>query len=249
MSESGFGMGLEQIRIVLVEPAGPLNVGSVARVMKNMGLSRLVLVNPHCDRTSPEAYQMAVHAAEILDQAQIVATLPDAVQGCDRAVATAGRDCNLTIPLEPPRHALPWLRATPGEAALIFGREDRGLTNEELNLAQRAVMIPANPAYPSLNLAQAVAICTYELTQAAIAPSTPTPAIAQPTAPLDHLNGYYTDLETLLLDIGYLMPHTAAARMTKLRRLYNRAMLTPEEVALLRGMIRQTRWALRQGQD
>jgi tRNA/rRNA methyltransferase len=238
-------MGLEQIRIVLVEPAGPLNVGSVARVMKNMGLSQLVLVNPQCDRTSPEAYQMAVHAAEILDQAQIVATLPEAVQGCDRAIATAGRDCNLAIPLEPPRQALPWLRASAGEAALIFGREDRGLTNEELNLAQRAVMIPANPAYPSLNLAQAVAICTYELTQDAIAPPTPT----APTAPLDHLNGYYTDLEALLLEIGYLSPHTAAARMTKIRRLYNRAMLTPAEVALLRGMIRQTRWALRQGQD
>ena len=158
------------VRIVLVEPAGPLNVGSVARVMKNMGLHRLVLVNPQCDRLSADARQMAVHAVDVLETAQEVKTLPDALKGCQRAIATTGRsDTTLTIPLEHPRFALPWLVETHEanedvpEAALIFGREDRGLTNEELNYAQRLVYIPANPAYSSLNLAQAVAVCCYEL--------------------------------------------------------------------------------------
>lgn len=163
-------MSLANVRIILVEPAGPLNVGSVARVMKNMGLHRLVLVNPQCDRLSPDARKMAVHAADVLESAQEVKTLTDALTGCQRAIATTGRsDTTLPTPLEQPRLALPWLLEDRGaiggdlESALIFGREDRGLTNEELNYAQRLVYIPANPAYPSLNLAQAVAICCYEL--------------------------------------------------------------------------------------
>jgi len=234
-------VALDLVRIILVEPAGPLNVGSVARVMKNMGLSRLVLVNPRCDRLSPEAYQMAVHGAEILEAAQVVGDLTTALQGCDRAIATAGRDCSLGLPLESPRVAFPWLLASPGETALIFGREDHGLTNQELNLAQRAVMIPAHPEYPSLNLAQAVGICAYELTQVlthSVIPQT------LPTAPLEHLEAYYQDLETLLLNIGYLRPHTAAARMAKIRHIHHRALPTPEELALLRGMIHQVRWAI-----
>lgn len=236
-------VALDLVRIILVEPAGPLNVGSVARVMKNMGLSRLVLVNPRCDRLSPEAYQMAVHGAEILERAEVVGDLTTALRGCDRAIATAGRDCSLGLPLESPRVAFPWLLASSGETALIFGREDHGLNNAELNQAQRAVMIPANPEYPSLNLAQAVGICAYELSQVGASPAI-TPTL--PTAPLDHLEAYYQDLETLLLTLGYLHPHTAAARMAKIRHLHSRALLTPEELALLRGMIRQTRWAIQQ---
>lgn len=244
------------IRIVLVEPAGPLNVGSVARVMKNMGLGHLVLVNPQCDPLAEQARQMAVHGQELLLAAKVVETLPQALVGCQRAIATTARSRASGESPDSPVVGLPWLlpeaEADPFEAALIFGPEDRGLSNQELNYAQRYVCIPANPAYPSLNLAQAVAVCCYQLRQCAIAP-TAAPAV-MPTTPsppangatLDQLEGFYQQLEALLLTVGYLYPHTAASRMEKFRRLLHRTAPTESELAMLRGILRQVNWALTQ---
>jgi tRNA/rRNA methyltransferase len=317
------------IRIVLVEPAGPLNVGSVARVMKNMGLHQLVLVNPQCDHLGKEARLMAVRAADILETAKVVESLPAALVGCVRAIATTGDDGrSLPTKLEDPADALPWLLEAP--SALIFGPEDCGLTNAQLNRAQRLIRIPSSDAYSSLNLAQAVAICCYELYREEGSSATdsvtdvtdvtdvrkrsevrrkrsevrgpkeegrrkrsevrgklepedasfpgsarerisrgsassidatdnlstcyqeqlatsqrenPSPPLT--SAPLENLEGYYQQLETLLLKIGYLQPHTAASRMEKFRRLYNRAYPTIEEVAMLRGVLRQTEWAMK----
>ncbi|MBD2677613.1 MULTISPECIES: RNA methyltransferase [Nostoc] len=242
-------MSLAGLRIVLVEPAGPFNVGAIARVMKNFGLNNLVLVNPQCDPLSAEALKMAVHAKEILESAVIVATLPEALHGCVRAIATTGRDCSWEIPLENPRTALPWLLEEPEKpAALIFGRENRGLSNEELNYAQRFVFIPTNQNYLSLNLASAVAICCYELSQCTQQPETQT-LPQNELAPLDVVETYYQQLESLLLKIGYLYPHTAASRMEKFRQLYNRAGLQTAEVAMLRGILRQVEWALKTHKD
>lgn len=240
---------LQEIRIVLVESAGALNVGSVARVMKNMGLYCLVLVNPQCDHLGDEARMMAVHGREILEQAVVVPTLPAALAGCTKAIATTGVSHTLNTPLETPRNALPWL-IDSHPTALIFGREDRGLTNAELNYAQRLVCIPTDGVYPSLNLAQAVAICCYELYQiqhqgAELSPGVTIPAV--PTlemAPLDAVEGYYQQLESVLLKMGYLYPHTAASRMEKFRRIYHRSQLTHPEVAMLRGVLSQMEWAL-----
>jgi len=246
---------LAQIRIVLVEPAGALNVGSVARVMKNMGLSELVLVKPQCDRLGAEARLMAVRAADVLESAREVETLAEALQGCVKAIATSGRDrATFTSAIETPRSALPWLLDAP--SALIFGREDSGLTNAEMNHAQRLLQIPSTDAYPSLNLAQAVAICCYELSSAQAASASPanvvSPSVSLPQlspldlAPLDDLEGYYQHLEALLLEIGYLYPDTAPSRMEKFRKLLNRAYPTISEVAMLRGILRQMTWALRE---
>ncbi|WOD40170.1 RNA methyltransferase [Nodosilinea sp. E11] len=245
---------LDQVRIVLVEPAGPLNVGAAARVMKNMGLAQLVLVNPHCDPTSEEARRMAVHGGDVLAAATIVSTLPDALAGCERTVATTGRLHPQAQPLDSPETALPWLLPTePGDrvnAALVFGPEDRGLSNEELVFAQRWVRIPATDAYPSLNLAQAVAVCSYLLHRAALSAALIEPfapravaAPAGPLAPFDQMEGFYRDLESLLLKIGYLYPHTAPSRMAKLRRLLHRAGPDSQELAMLRGVLRQVNWA------
>jgi tRNA/rRNA methyltransferase len=245
---------LTHIRIVLVEPAGALNVGSVARVMKNMGLTDLVLVNPRCDRLAQEARLMAVRAADVLESAREVETLAEALQGCVKAIATSGRDrATFTTPVEMPRLALPWLLDAP--AALIFGREDSGLTNAEMNHAQRLIQIPSTDAYPSLNLAQAVAICCYELSSARASASSQDFALLDSPvylpnssplhlAPLDDLERYYQQLEALLLKIGYLYPDTAPSRMEKFRKLLNRAYPTTSEVAMLRGIIRQMAWAL-----
>ncbi|WP_232014527.1 RNA methyltransferase [cyanobacterium endosymbiont of Rhopalodia gibberula] len=232
-------MSLAQIRIILVEPAGPLNVGSVARVMKNMGLQKLILVSPHCDPLGEEARLMAVHGLNILEQVQQVGSLPEALQGCQQTIATTARTRSFPTPLETPRQALPWLLTSNLPSALIFGPEDRGLSNEELNYAQRFLCIPASPAYPSLNLAQSVAICAYELYQAAQIPLEFSSISLTKLASFDVLEGYYQHLETILLKMGYLFPHTAKAKMEKLRRLYNRSNLSAEEVALLRGILGQ----------
>ncbi|RMF25431.1 MAG: RNA methyltransferase [Cyanobacteria bacterium J083] len=253
---------MAEVKIVLVEPAGELNIGSVARIMKNMGLSQLILVNPQADPTSDEAKKMAVHAADILAKAEIVESLPQALEGCTRAIATTARSRSLPLKLESPRIALPWLLAENCQSALIFGPEERGLSNVELNYAQRFVAIPANPVYPSLNLAQAVAICAYELYQIGLEAENinleeqteldnclgekgrkPEPE-AQLIATIDNLERYYLQLTELLLKIGYLYPHTSQARMEKLRRLYNRANLTAEELSMLQGMLRQINWAI-----
>jgi tRNA/rRNA methyltransferase len=242
---------LNQIRVVLVEPAGPLNVGAVARIMKNMGLHHLVLVNPHCDPTGAQARQMAVHAADILESAQQVDSIPSALSGCYRAIATTARQRDHGTPLEHPRQALPWLLEQP--SALMFGPEDRGLSNAELNYAQRWVGIPSHATYPSLNLAQAVAVCCYELYQSTqvstssvppVVPLvTPAPEPSEPLASLDALEQAFEHLESTLLKIGYLYPHTAASRMQKFRHIFQRSHLCPEELALLRGILRQIEWS------
>lgn len=243
------------VRIVLVEPAGELNVGSIARVMKNMGLTELVLVNPQCDRLSEAAIRMAVHAKDVLENSLVVDSLPAALQGCQRAIATTARTRGIPTKLESPRTALPWLLEGNVNSAVIFGSESRGLSNEELNYGQRFVSIPSSPIYPSLNLAQAVAVCAYELYQASLSENTdkvevfdnyPETNSLQPeiNAAIEAIEAYYQDLQTVLLDIGYLYPHTVKARMEKFRRLYNKANLTEEEVSMLRGILRQIRWAI-----
>jgi tRNA/rRNA methyltransferase len=239
-------MSENKVKIILVEPAGPLNVGSVARIMKNMCLQELILVNPHCDHLGDEARQMAVHAQEVLDNAQIVTSLPEALRGIQRAIATTSRNCSLPINSETPENALPWLLEKNVISALIFGPEDRGLNNLELNYANRFVGIPSNPEYPSLNLAQAVAICAYELYKGNQVTKVEEKLGQNNLASLDNLERYYQHLENLLLKIGYLYPHTTNARMEKFRRLFNRANLTEEEVGMLRGILSQMEWSLKQ---
>jgi tRNA/rRNA methyltransferase len=239
---------LDPIRIVLVEPAGALNVGSIARVMKNMGLQQLVIVNPRCEVFGEEATRMAVHAIDLLETARIVPDLTTALAGCTRVIATTARDRAIPTQLETPRQALPWILASDRPTALIFGREDSGLTNAELNYAQRYIRIPVGSAYSSLNLAQAVGICAYELQLCASNPEVVEQISSIPTqpdiAPIEQVEGYYQQLETLLLEIGYLFPHTAAHRMEKIRRMYNRSQLSSNEVALLRGILSQFRGAI-----
>lgn len=243
---------LHHVRIVLVEPAGALNVGSIARVIKNMGLTQLVIVNPQCDVLGEEAMRMSVHAADLLTSAQIVPDLPSALVGCTRVIATTARERAIPTQLETPRQVLPWIALCEQPTALIFGREDSGLTNGELNYAGRYLRIPVGSEYTSLNLAQAVGVCAYELQMCLTAGSEVQPVIGIPQpsdiAPVELVEGYYQQLETLLLDIGYLLPHTAAHRMEKIRRLYHRAQVSENEVALLRGVLRQMRWAIENAQ-
>ncbi|MCM1981518.1 RNA methyltransferase [Lyngbya confervoides] len=238
---------LHNIHIVLVEPSGPRNVGSIARVMKNMGLAHLILINPQCDYVGDEARQMAVHAADILEQAQRFDTLAEGLAGRFRVIATTARSRHHNLEAEPPRVALPWLLDQP--SALIFGREASGLTNQELEFAQRIVTLPVDASYASLNLAQAVGICSYELRQICLeagppAQDSPWSTGTASRVPFEALEDYFQHLEQVLCAIGYLYPHTAASRMQKFRQIYKRSQLTPQELAMLRGILRQTEWAI-----
>lgn len=249
------------MRIVLVETAGERNLGSVARVMKNFGLSELWLVNPQCDRFSEEARNMAVHAPEILEQARVVDNLPQAIADCQRTVATAGRIDQGELQVSDPIPSLSWLTQVE-TSAIVFGAEDRGLSNREIQHCQQVMRIPVHPDYPSLNLAQAVGICCYQLRQLtenqvedAQAPQQNpkklTSQIAQDlleSAPIDlanraELEVCYQQLEALLLKIGYVYPHTATHRLRKFRHIFDRANLSASEVAMLRGILRQVNWA------
>jgi len=230
------------LRIVLVGTQGALNLGSVARVMQNMGLDRLCLVNPQCSPQDPEAIKMAVHSREILDNAQIYPDLPAALEGCQAVAGTCGR-LDKAIPTIPPREGLAYLHRVT-ESALVFGAEDRGLSNRELQYCQRVIEIPTVPPYPSLNLAQAVAICCYEWRLCQM--NSPPPAPID-RAPREVLEDFFRHLEQTLLEIGYLYPHTAFARMQKFRKIVHRSYLTTEEVAMLRGILSQVGWAIKGG--
>lgn len=262
-------MRIVPVRIVLVEPAGARNLGSVARVMKNFGLTTLVLVNPQCDRLSDEAMHMAVHAKSVLEGAIVVPDLPSALVGCHRVAATVGRE---DMQVESLRSVIPWLLPnvshnpqnfqnegqganqdlTQIQSAIVFGREDHGLSNAELKYAQRCITIPSSPDYPSLNLAQAVGICCYELSQQILSGCDPEIRVPVPLsskdsidpAPFQLTNAFYLGLEELLLTIGYLHDHTVESRMTKFRLLLDRAVPTSHEITMLLGILRQAKWAI-----
>lgn len=240
-------------RIILVETAGARNLGSVSRVMKNFGLSELWLVNPQCDRLSDEAIHMAVHACEILENAKIVESLPEALMGCQRVIATAGRIDKGDMKVTSPPQGLSWLSQVE-ISAIVFGAEDRGLSNAEIQHCQQVLRIPVNPDYPSLNLAQAVGVCCYQWQLLRDDPKSHenlTSQIAQDLlksapidlAPREDIEACYQQLEAVLLKIGYVYPHTAAHRLRKFRNIFDRANLSPSEVAMLRGILRQVNWA------
>jgi tRNA/rRNA methyltransferase len=239
--------------LVLVEPAGPLNVGSVARLCRSYGIDDLRLVAPRCDPLGEEARLMAVKGMPLLQRAAVFPTLAAALADCGRVVAASGRPEGEPLPLEEPEDALAWLLA--GErslpTALVFGREDRGLSNDELLQAGRLLQIPTPTPHGSLNLSHAVAVVLHDLHRvgrrvpARALPPAPPAAAGEGPCPRGELEAMLDDARELLLEVGFLLPHTAAARMAKLRALLQRGQVSGPEVALLRGMVCQLRWASR----
>ncbi len=239
---------------MLVEPQGARNVGSVARLCANFGVDQLRLVAPRCDPLSTEARQMAVHGVSHLERALIFPDLAAALADCRRVVAATGRMEGPPLPLRRPGEALAWLLAGEsgslgGGAALVFGREDRGLSNTELLAAGCLLHIPADATYPSLNLSHAVAVALHQLWTLRQEDQPAPVATEGPAtlAPRGAIEAALTDAEALLLEVGFLQTHTARARMAKLRALLQRAQLSENDVALLRGMVCQLRWASRRG--
>ena len=238
-------MDSERIRIVLVNPSHPGNIGAVARAMKNMGLAKLVLVEP---RAFPheEATWRAAKAADVLENATVVPTLQEAIADCQFVVGTSARERRIPWPtLDPRRCSEKVLQAANrGEqVALLFGREDRGLNNEELQLCNLHLYIPSHEAYSSLNLAMAVQVVAYELRMLTLADRLPEDPCDEWDAPLttaENMQRFYVHLEQTLSDIEFLDPAAPRQLMTRLRRLYGRVQLDEMELNILRGILTET---------
>lgn len=237
---------LSGVRVVLVEPSHPGNIGAVARAMKAMGLARLYLVRPRLF-PSAEATARAAGADDLLVKAVVCEELMQALGDCAWAAATSARSRHLPWPgLDPAGCAREALARAPAEVALVFGREATGLSNSEIDLCQATVRIPTDDAFPSLNLGGAVQVLAHELRRAALArdmaesapPLSHRDIEREPRARVGELDALYAHLERTLIDIGYLDPSAPRLLMRRLRRLFNRAGLLRSELAILRGVLR-----------
>ena len=235
------------LTVVLVEPAGTINIGSIARLCENFSVNELRLVSPKCDYLDRESIKMAVKGINILEEAKVYKDLNSAISDCSRIIATCGRKDHGVIPLSSNKDAFCWAVQSEREEkiALVFGREDRGLSNEELLKANKVISLNTSKNYPSLNLSHAVAIVLHQFNQFNdLDLSKVNKKISDP-ANLIKLEDCINDAGILLLDIGFLMKNTYKAKMMKIKRLLLRAEIKDNEVALIRGIISQTRWAIK----
>jgi tRNA/rRNA methyltransferase len=233
----------DKVRFVLVEPRSAGNIGASARALKNLGFSRIALVRPQCDHCGAEAGMMAVDARDLLDSVTLHDDLDGALAKAAIVVGTSRRTG---------KHRRPHWRfdelsdelarsTTAGGIAVVFGREDHGLSDAELDRCTHLAYLPAADPYPSFNLSQAVLLCAYELRMAGLERA-PGPAL---TAPAEHAlrEAMYRHLERSLRSIGFLTADSSEVVMRHFRRLLGRARMTPEEVKMLRGVARQMLWA------
>ncbi len=232
---------LDNIRIVLVNTSHSGNIGAAARAMKNMGLSHLYLVAPH-NFPADEATWRAANAADVLERAVVVADFDAAIAGAQLVIGSSARERTIPWPLLDARRCASqaYAEARHHTVALVFGREDRGLTNEELQKCQLHVNIPADAAYSSLNLAMAVQVLAYELRMNHVQDALP----ADPMAgwDLDYaddaaIERLFAHLEQTLAAMGFLKVEAPKQTMTRLRRLFQRARLDTMEVNILRGIL------------
>lgn len=231
-------MSSPDIRIILVEPSHPGNMGAVARAMKNMGLEQLILVSPRQFPHS-EAIARASGADDLLESARVVDTLPEALAGCGFIAAATSRERDQYFRVADVRDAAKRIlqEGARGPAAVLFGSERAGLTNEQLESAHLLIRIPASDAYPSLNLAMAVQIVTYELFRARGVTIDPAPAAGPLAAPQD-MQRLYAHLGEVLEEIDFRdRTQSGTHLMGRIRRFLQRAELDRNEVNILRGIL------------
>ena len=246
--------------IVLVSPKGPDNIGSTARAMKNFGLSDLRIVQPRC--RLEQARMMASHAQDVLENARVFETLLEAVGECELVVATTARDRrDHTPPVSPREVAALFVARAASSSAVVFGREEHGLYNDELDLCHVHVRIPAEGDYVSLNLAQAVQVIVYELSLARqfgpIGVSGSGMGTVQHPIPLKQtlpnakpasramLDAMYRHLAELMLEVGYTDEKREDHMLRRFRQFMDRAAMTEYDVNVFRGLLKQGLWASR----
>jgi TrmH family RNA methyltransferase len=232
-------MDFPDIRIVLVAPSHPGNIGAAARAMKNMALSELVLVSPK-QFPHAEASARASGADDVLAAARVVGSLDAALAGCGFVAATTSRDRDQYFRILDVRAAAARVveetRRSP--VAVVFGAERTGLTNEELECAHALIRIPANAAYPSLNLAMAVQLVAYELFRARADAVAPAATLAAPLASTAQMQQLYAHFAQVLEEIDFRDRTTSGTHlMSRIRRLLQRAELDQNEANILRGIL------------
>ncbi|MEC9039951.1 MAG: tRNA (cytosine(32)/uridine(32)-2'-O)-methyltransferase TrmJ [Pseudomonadota bacterium] len=242
----------DQVRIVLVETTHSGNIGAVARAMKNMGLGNLWLVNPS-SFPDEASYARASSASDVLDRAQVVSSLDEALSECVLVMGTSARGRKVPWPvISPPQAAVTAAEnSARGPVALVFGRESNGLSNEELQRCHYHIHIPSNPDYSSLNLAMAVQVVCYELRMhylRGLEEVESSPYLESmvepgdrgwdvPPATVNDVEGFFGHLEQVLQDVDFHRRDNPRQLMTRLRRLFQRAKLDQMEVNILRGIL------------
>jgi len=233
---------LDKVRIVLVNTSHPGNIGATARAMKNMGLRHLTLVDPQ-DFPSDVAVWRAVSGADILEHAVVVPTLADAVADCGLVIAASARSRRMPWPMMNPRECGEQIAREAGsnEVALVFGREDKGLKNEELQLANYHVQIPADAEYSSLNLAAAATVVMYETRMAFLALESGSLTEEEywdvPRASGEQMEHFYRHLERVLIDLNFHDPENPRLLMPRMRRMFGRIRVDQMEANILRGIL------------
>ncbi len=236
-------MSLRHIKVVLVETSHPGNIGAVARAMKNMAMENLCLVNPKVF-PSAEATARASGADDILSNAQIYRTLPEAIADCQLVLGTSARCRTISWPELTPRECAEKvvIREPENTTAILFGRENSGLKNHEMDLCHYLLRIPCNNNYSSLNIAAAVQVICYELFVAA--GFSETVQIGDkgevPLATAAQMESFYGHLQQALVDIDFMHPDKSKSIMRRLRRIYNRIQLDTKELDILRGILKMS---------
>ncbi|MCH9643916.1 MAG: RNA methyltransferase [Gammaproteobacteria bacterium] len=229
----------EQIKIVLLEPSHPGNIGAAARAMKNMGLSQLCLVNP-VKFPDVEATVRASGADDLLANAKVVESVQEAIADCDCIMGTSARSRAIPWPLLNPSEAAELLDGSKfKQTAVLFGRENSGLTNQELSLCQYHIHIPTVESFSSLNLASAILLVCYEIRMKLLQKISFSRPLERDSelATAKQLNGYYEHLSKIMKKLGMLNPRQPKRLMQRLQRLYNRSHLEVNELNILRGFL------------
>ncbi|OUS38171.1 tRNA (cytosine(32)/uridine(32)-2'-O)-methyltransferase TrmJ ['Osedax' symbiont bacterium Rs2_46_30_T18] len=228
-------MQLNNIRIVLINTFHPGNIGAAARALKNMGLSNLYLVDP-VDFPHDEAVSRAAGAQDVLENAVVVSSLQEAISDCQLVIGTSARNRTFDLPLLDVKDCANKIlgESTQGNVAILFGRESKGLLNEELSLCNFHLFIPTNPEYPVLNISQAIQLVSYEIWLASQEQTT----IASSEYPLHkEMAMFYQHLEQVLRKAHFLIPQHEGRAMQKLQRFFNRSRPEKQELGMLRGVL------------
>lgn len=234
---------LDNIRVVLVGTLYCGNLGQVCRAMANMGLSDLALAAPDLDDDWEMAEKFAVHAQDLLSSRVEFSTLREAIADCAFVAGTTARGGLYRQHVKTPRELAPELLqlATQGRVAVVFGREDKGLSNEEIACCTHLIRIPVDPGYESINLSQAVLICAYELFTATGNYEAPVeksePAVVARKLQLTHM------WREMLLDVGFMKEDKADHMMQGIQRIFSRGVYTDDDVSIMMGVARQSKWA------
>jgi tRNA (cytidine32/uridine32-2'-O)-methyltransferase len=239
---------LDSIRIVLVQTYHPGNIGAIARAMKTMGLKELVLVDP-TDYPAEEASSRAAGALDVLENATVVETLPEALADCTQVFATSARKRNYTRPQVTAEEAAGWIKSNPNEKiAIVFGRERMGLSNEQLGMCQQLLYIPGNPEYDVLNIGSAVQIVSYELFKQLgmhrdeieapqVIDGNEIVESAEEYASQQDMERFYQHLESTLSDTGFLVKNHPGEAIQRLQQMFARAQPNAKELRMLRGIL------------